>query len=224
MQLLRAADPFVRHIAGDRFDPVEGDVERLEDLRHLLADDVERAFDALVREREARSVGADCEIGEQRRRHQDCRHQHPSQQTNGAWVVRFHLSPVPDDRSDPGARLASSFARLWSRVPSHARAASGRDAMVIGHLRPAPAFGERFRTHRMVGYKCRRFKAPARCSAAGMWLAHRRMAENFETSATPDRPAVGAMNGVSSPRSPCDRDGLDRGSFDRDGFAPDDFG
>ena len=204
MQLLRAADLFVRRVASDRLDAGEGDAEGLKDLRHLLADDVERAFDAFVGECEARPVGADCEIGEQRRRHQDCRHQHPSQQTNGAWVARFHLSPdLPVDRSDPGARLACGidfggrFHRAPAQVqPRHDRRSSPPD--------PAEPFEGISRTHQMVGHKCRGFKARARCSAAGKRLcAAAGAAENFWTRR---RPPIGRICRCNEDR--CNEDRL----------------
>jgi hypothetical protein len=52
-----------------------------------------------------------------------------------------------------------------------------------------------------------------------MWLARRRVAENFENEAqSPIGRTVGSVNGVSLHQR------RDRDGFDRDGFAPVDFG
>ena len=98
--LLGGLDLLVGHVADQRVDGAEGEIDGLEDLAGLLGDDIERGGQLLVGVREGVVVGGPAGVAERRQRDGDRRRHHDLEQTHGRVTPSAHSNP----RNPPAGR------------------------------------------------------------------------------------------------------------------------
>ncbi len=91
--LLGGLDLLVGHVADQRVDGAEGEIDGLEHLAGLLGADIERGGQLLVGVREGVVVGGPAGVAERRQRDGDRRRHHDLEQTHGRVTPSAHSNP-----------------------------------------------------------------------------------------------------------------------------------